>query len=179
MTIDEAIEHATQIADSYKDTVPDCDYVRDQRQLADWLRKARGAKKAARWYTSKIRELESENDKLRAERDEWHRVAVSKQDIIDHMRDARTENTKLRKRIAELEELLPDSGRWFSAETVDAYVAENAKLMKIVSCLLTCASDTGDCDRCPLNGGTGDWDSRDFCDGLLDSLRELRFEVTP
>ena len=41
-------------------------------------------------------ELRDENAKLRAERDEWHRVAVSKQDIIDHMRDARAENAKLR-----------------------------------------------------------------------------------
>lgn len=87
-----------------------------------------------------------EAERLRAERDEWHRVAVSKQDIIDHMRDART---------------------------------ENAKLLKIVSCLLTCASDAGDCDRCPINGGTGDWNSGDFCDGLLDCLRDLGIEVTP
>lgn len=88
--------------------------------------------------------LKAETAKLRAERDEWHRVAVSKQDIIDHMRDAR---------------------------------AENAKLWELVSCLLTCASDTGDCDRCPLNGGTGDWKSEDFCDGLLDCLREVGIEV--
>lgn len=40
--------------------------------------------------------LKAENAKLRAERDEWHRVAVSKQDIIDHTRDARAENAKLR-----------------------------------------------------------------------------------
>jgi uncharacterized coiled-coil DUF342 family protein len=33
--------------------------------------------------------------KLRAERDEWHRVAVSKQDTIDHMRNAMAENAKL------------------------------------------------------------------------------------
>lgn len=44
----------------------------------------------------RARVFESENAKLRAERDEWHRVAVSKQDIIDHMRDARAENAKLR-----------------------------------------------------------------------------------
>lgn len=48
------------------------------------------------------RELKAENAKLRAERYEWHRVAASKQDIIDHMRDARAENAKLRKLISEL-----------------------------------------------------------------------------
>ena len=42
-------------------------------------------------------ELETENAKLRVERDEWRRVAVSKQDSIDHMRDANAENAKLRK----------------------------------------------------------------------------------
>ena len=42
----------------------------------------------------------AENAKLRVERDEWHRVAVSKQDIIDHMRDARAENTKLRELVS-------------------------------------------------------------------------------
>jgi len=46
--------------------------------------------------------LKAENAKLRAERDEWHRVAASKQDIIDHMRDARAENAELRKLISEL-----------------------------------------------------------------------------
>ena len=43
-----------------------------------------------------IENLQSENAKLRVERDEWRRVAVSKQDIIDHMRDANAENAKLR-----------------------------------------------------------------------------------
>ena len=43
------------------------------------------------------------------------------------------ENAKLRERVAELEELLPDSGRWYRAETVEAYVAEIAKLWELVS----------------------------------------------
>lgn len=37
-----------------------------------------------------------ENAKLRAQLAEWKRVAESKQDIIDHMRDANAENAKLR-----------------------------------------------------------------------------------
>ena len=40
--------------------------------------------------------LKTENAKLQVERDEWHRVAKIKQGIIDHMRDARAENDKLR-----------------------------------------------------------------------------------
>ncbi len=43
------------------------------------------------------------------------------------------ENAKLRERVAKLEELLPENGRWFRAETVEAYVAEIAKLRKLVS----------------------------------------------
>jgi len=44
-----------------------------------------------------IAALEADNARLRVERDEWRRVAVSKQDIIDHMRDANAENAALRK----------------------------------------------------------------------------------
>ena len=38
------------------------------------------------------------------------------------------ENAKLRERVAKLEELLPENGRWFHAETVEAYVDEIATL---------------------------------------------------
>lgn len=46
--------------------------------------------------------LEGENAKLRTERDEWRRVAEAKQDIIDHMRDARAENAKLRELVKDM-----------------------------------------------------------------------------
>ena len=39
---------------------------------------------------------------------------------------------KLREYVAELEELLPENGRWYRAETVEAYVAEIAKLRELV-----------------------------------------------
>ena len=58
----------------------------------------------------RARVLESENAKLRAERDEWHRVAVSKQDIIDHMRDARADNAKLRELAHDMWRLLLATG---------------------------------------------------------------------
>lgn len=37
MTLDEAIGHAEQVADSYKDTVPNCNCAQEHRQLAEWL----------------------------------------------------------------------------------------------------------------------------------------------
>lgn len=49
----------------------------------------------------RIDELCAEVERLRQERDEWRRVAESKQDIIDHMRDARGENAKLRELAAQ------------------------------------------------------------------------------
>ena len=61
MTIDEAIEHAKEVAR----TCDDVECAAEHIQLAEWLRQARGATKAARWYTAKISELEDENAKLR------------------------------------------------------------------------------------------------------------------
>lgn len=49
-----------------------------------------------------IAALEADNAKLRVERDEWHRVAVSKQDIIDHMRDTSSSNMRLRELCADM-----------------------------------------------------------------------------
>jgi glycosyltransferase involved in cell wall biosynthesis len=37
MDLNEAIKHAQQVADSYNDTVPDCDCAQEHRQLAKWL----------------------------------------------------------------------------------------------------------------------------------------------
>lgn len=71
------------------------------------------------------------------ENDAWNywyqRVHKAHDQAVDRVTEAQlVNNVKLRERIAELEELLPDSGRWFSAETVEAYVAENAKLRERV-----------------------------------------------
>ena len=38
MTLEEAIRHAEQIADSYKDTEPNCKCAEEHRQLAEWLK---------------------------------------------------------------------------------------------------------------------------------------------
>jgi hypothetical protein len=58
-------------------------------------------KQGARLF-DKTLELAGENHKLREQMAEWKRVAESKQDIIDHMRDANAENAKLRKLVDEL-----------------------------------------------------------------------------
>ena len=46
MTLDEAIERNRRIANSYKDTVPDCDVAREHAQLADWLEELRDRRAA-------------------------------------------------------------------------------------------------------------------------------------
>ena len=60
MTLDEAIAHERWAAENSIGEESE-----GHRQMAEWLRQARGTDEAARWYTSKIRELESENAKLR------------------------------------------------------------------------------------------------------------------
>lgn len=62
-----------------------------------------------------IGRLERENANLRVERDEWHRVAESKQDIIDHMRDDHAENAELCREIVfkrQQIEVLCEAVRW-------------------------------------------------------------------
>ena len=48
----------------------------------------------------KTLDLADENHKLQEQLAEWKRVAESKQDIIDHMRDANAENAKLRELVS-------------------------------------------------------------------------------
>lgn len=38
MTLEEAISHVEQVANSYNDTAPDCDCAVEHRQLAKWLK---------------------------------------------------------------------------------------------------------------------------------------------
>lgn len=71
MTFDEAIEKAKADGDV---------------QLAEWLRQARGADAAARWYTEKLRDLEDENTRLRS----WLSYDA------DNARQIMSENAKLR-----------------------------------------------------------------------------------
>lgn len=55
MSIEEAIIHAKQVADSYSDTVPNCDCAKEHRQLAEWLSELKERKTE---YKAKVKELE-------------------------------------------------------------------------------------------------------------------------
>lgn len=74
MTLDEAIEHAKEVARTCDDSQCAAEHI----QLTEWLRRARGADKAARWYMSKIQELEAENAELsELVRDTWEIASYS------------------------------------------------------------------------------------------------------
>ena len=103
----------------------------------------------------------------------WFDVETETGPMNQMIQQAEAEADKLREEL-EAEHAL--------AETLGHYhedaKAENAKLRELVLCLLTCASDVIDCDKCPINGGPGVWDFEDFCDGLLDRVHEMRIEVS-
>ena len=106
------------------------------------------------------------------ENDAWNywyqRVHKAHDQAVDRVTEAQlVNNVKLRERIAELEELLPDSGRWFSAETVEAYVAENTKLRELVSRAWGLFLKHGAVHPCDLLE----------VDAVRDEMRELGIEV--
>ena len=63
---------------------------------------------------------------------EYYNIDDDLRELAKNVSEMQADNDKLRKRVAELDELLPDNGRWFSAETVEAYVAENHKLRELL-----------------------------------------------
>lgn len=120
-----------------------------------------------------VERLKAENAKLRAERNEWHRVAVSKQDIIDHMRDARAENDKLRERYYAYEYKMdglvsrltggllsksaatPNDVLYSTAEEslTKRLQSENAKLRELVRMAWKCAHSGLSCSDCRMVAG--------------------------
>ncbi len=60
----------------------------DQLQVAEWLRQARGANAAGRWYTARLRELKDERD--------MYRGLVEMMDHPDLNAQLQAENAKLR-----------------------------------------------------------------------------------
>lgn len=108
MTIDEAIEHAKEVARTCDDGQCAADHI----QLAEWLRRARGADKAARWCTEEIQELKAENAKLREERDHWRVEQVHAygnwEDTYKRASELEAENAKLRELCSALYEFAYD-----------------------------------------------------------------------
>jgi predicted RNase H-like nuclease (RuvC/YqgF family) len=91
-------------------------------------------KQGARLF-DKTLELAGENHKLREQMAEWKRVAESKQDIIDHMRDANAENGRLRDRITTQKQTIQayrdESREW--REVAEHAQAENDELRELVA----------------------------------------------
>lgn len=58
MTLEEAIRHAEQVADSYKDTAPDCSCAAEHRQLAAWLKELKRLKENGPDMVSKEKVLQ-------------------------------------------------------------------------------------------------------------------------
>lgn len=58
MTLEEAIRHAEQVADSYKDTAPDCSCAVEHRQLAAWLKELKRLKENGPDMVSKEKVLQ-------------------------------------------------------------------------------------------------------------------------
>lgn len=76
---------------------------------------------------------------------EWVYEPIQARVLLD-IADLLDENAKLRERVSELDELLPENGRWFSAETVETYVAENAKLRELCArALLVIENNCSEC----------------------------------
>lgn len=96
----------------------------------------------------------------------------------ERLRAAYDEIQELQKRVRELDELLPDSGRWYSAKVTEAYVAENAKLRELVRELWEGYVDPP-CEDCPLKDKPACADcpicAREAA--VIDRVRELGVEV--
>lgn len=60
MTLDKAIEHAKWCAENSEGECSE-----GHRQLAEWLRAARGCEESGRWFTARIHDLKAENERLR------------------------------------------------------------------------------------------------------------------
>lgn len=84
------------------------------------------------------------------------------------------ENAKLRERVAELDELLPENGRWFSFETVDAYVVENRKLRELVQDFDKCLTEA--VRLAYIQGHATIYDGT-LLDSLYPRMHELGIEV--
>lgn len=95
--------------------------------------------------------------------------------LDEYVSELESKLAELRERIAELDELLPENGRWFSFETVEAYVAEIAKLRELVRHMYECmgnidADGNYECYSCEYDNEEGGCDFEHL-------MRELGIEV--
>lgn len=113
MTLDEAIEHAKKVARTRDDDQCAAYHV----QLAEWLRQARGADKAAKWYTAKIRELENRSKALETLISEKDAENAKLRELLtiasDMARDYDGDRRLLRRLVQELyEDQCDEHDRW-------------------------------------------------------------------
>ena len=177
VTIDEAIEQYKHISKAY-DEAGNTDDSAETLQISEWLRQARGAEKAARWYTAKIRELEEENERLRQElaiREESEQEKVidylSEQSVDweDRYRALVSENAKLEKRLAQyglFREVVGDPAVEFAnlRRELHRVERENEKLRELVR-------DVWDVALHPQLFGDGSYLLRRMCDLGIDAER--------
>jgi len=64
--LSEAIDHAKQVADSYRDTVPDCSCAVEHRQLVGWLRELLDLRDSHKALLVRAEEAESAVERVRA-----------------------------------------------------------------------------------------------------------------
>ena len=120
MTLDDAIEHAKEVARTCDD--PEC--AADHMQLAEWLRTARGAEKAARWYTARMRELEEACDEYADLMHEMSRKSSVRRYVrfLDENSRLIAENESLQTENAKLRELCKRFAEYVSQDNCEGCV---------------------------------------------------------
>jgi hypothetical protein len=89
------------------------------------------------------------------------------------LRDIWQENdAKLREENERLRSVVSDG-----ADNARELLAENRKLLELMSVMAYCNQFKRDCDGCSMNGAAGIITERAGCDELLARLRELGVEV--
>ena len=87
----------------------------DHMQLAEWLRQARGAEKAARWYTARIHELNGENMVLEMDK---RGIKACYDNLSAQYSELETENEKIRELVQYiLDESYGDD--WFATKAME------------------------------------------------------------
>ena len=72
--LDEAIERAERIADSYNDTAPDCKTAKENRRLASWLKELKLARENAFGEIPQMAQTISENHGLKRQNEEMREL---------------------------------------------------------------------------------------------------------